>query len=117
MGLSIVEMPVPLREEPAGTYRIGTSRVTLDVMMSAYKNGRSPEQIVEDFDALKLTDVYLVIAYYHQNKEAVEAYLKEGEEQATVLQVKFEKMFPKNGLREKLVQRMEARKAQLSKNA
>lgn len=102
MGLSIIEMPVPLREEPAGTYRIGTSRVTLDVMMSAYKNGSSPEQIVEDFDALKLTDVYLVIAYYHQNKEAVEAYLKEGEEQAAILQQYFEQQQSNVEFREKL---------------
>jgi uncharacterized protein (DUF433 family) len=111
MGLSIVDMPVPLREEPAGTYRIGTSRVTLDVMMSAYKNGSTPEQIVEDFDSLKLSDVYHVIAYYHQNKEAVEAYLEEGERQAEMWQKKIEKEYPNTVLREKLVK---AKKAMLA---
>lgn len=112
MGLSIVEMPVPLREEPVGTYRIGSSRVTLDVMMSAYKCGSSPEEIVEDFDTLKLTDVYLVIAYYHQNKEAVEAYLKAGEERAAELRKHFESLPQNAEFLEKLAKRKEAFLAQ-----
>ncbi len=117
MGLSNTEMLVPLREEPAGTYRVGTSRVTLDVLMNAYKMGDSPEQIVESFPTLKLGDVYLVIAFYIQNKEAVEAYLKEGEEQAAYWKQHFEKMYPNKGLREKLLQRLAARNAQLVKSS
>lgn len=117
MGFTNTEMFVPLREEPAGTYRIGKSRVTLDVMMNAYKMGDSPEQIVESFPTLKLEDVYLVIAFYLQNKEAVEAYLKEGEEQAAHWKQHFEKMYPNKGLREKLLQRMAARNAQLAKSS
>jgi len=102
MGLSIAKMPVPLREEPTGTYRIGKSRVTLDVMINAYKMGDSAEQIVESFSSLKLSEVYLVIAFYLQNKEAVEVYLKEGEEQAANWQQHFEQEFPNAEFRKKL---------------
>ncbi len=111
MGLSITEIPVPLREEPAGTYRVGKSRVTLDVMMNAYKMGDSAEQIVENFDSLKLSDVHLVIAYYLQNKESVEAYLEEGERQAELWRKRIEQEYPNTGLREKL---MKAKKDMLA---
>jgi len=114
MGLSITEMPVPLREEPAGTYRIGTSRVTLDVMMTAYKMGDSAEQIVENFDSLKLSDVHLVIAFYLQNKEAVEAYLKVGAEEAAKLRQHLESLPQNIEFREKLAKRKEAFMAQKS---
>ncbi|MBK8564170.1 MAG: DUF433 domain-containing protein [Saprospiraceae bacterium] len=108
MGLSIVEMPVPLREEPAGTYRIGSSRVTLDVMMARFLLGDSAEDLVSAFPSLKLSDVYAVIAYYLNNREMVNAYLEEGRKKGEANRIEMEKRFPKNGLREKLLQRKQA---------
>jgi hypothetical protein len=43
------------------------------------QRGATPEQIVMDFDTLKLADVYAVIAYYLRNEPEVEAYLADRE--------------------------------------
>lgn len=108
MGLPLTEMSVPLREEPAGTYRVGKSRVTLDVMMSRFHLGDSAEDLVSAFPSLKLSDVDAVIAYYLTNKELVESYLEEGRKKGEALRIEMEQRFPKNGLREKLLLRKQA---------
>lgn len=42
----------PLREEPAGTIRIGGLRITLDVSIAQYRLGTSVAELIEDFDSL-----------------------------------------------------------------
>ena len=41
-------------------------------------NGTSPEGIVQSFPVLTLEQVYGAIAFYLANREAIDAYLKEG---------------------------------------
>lgn len=60
------------------------TRVTLNSVLDAFKEGATPEDIIYRFPTLALADVYTAIAYYLHNREAVEAYLsrqkqKEGE--------------------------------------
>jgi uncharacterized protein (DUF433 family) len=49
--------PLPLRVDESGTIRIGSSRVTLDVLLADYRRGTSPEEIVRQLDTLDLADV------------------------------------------------------------
>jgi uncharacterized protein (DUF433 family) len=72
----------PLREDPPGTVRVGKSRVTLDVMLNAYNQGMSAEEIAAAFDTLKIADIHAVLSYYLQNREVVDAFLKERQDQA-----------------------------------
>jgi uncharacterized protein (DUF433 family) len=68
---------VPIRIDQHGTARVGKTRVTLDLVIEAYKNKSTPEEIVEYFPSLELKDVYGAITYYLYNQEEVEAYLAE----------------------------------------
>lgn len=51
------------------------SRVSLASVVSAWKEGLSPESIREDFATLRLEQVYGAIAYYLANQTEVESYL------------------------------------------
>src|SRR5271166_1941498 len=56
-------MAVPLREDEYGAIRVGNTRVLLDVVIHAFREGASAEGIVESYDALNLADVYAVISH------------------------------------------------------
>jgi uncharacterized protein (DUF433 family) len=55
---------IPLRMDAHGALRVGGTQVTLDVLMDAYDQGATPEQITQKFGELRLDDVYAVITYY-----------------------------------------------------
>ncbi len=63
-----------------GCYRIKDSRVSLDSVVYAFRQGLSPETIaVECFPTLTLEQVYGAIAFYLENREQIDPYLEEGE--------------------------------------
>jgi uncharacterized protein (DUF433 family) len=101
-----VDIP-QLREDPAGTYRVGKSRVTLDVVVEELESGMTPEQIVSAFDALALADVQAVASYYQHHRDAIRAYLAHRETQADALKEKFEVRGPRIS-REQLLARRRA---------
>src|SRR5271157_4333605 len=47
-------MAVPLREDEYGAIRVGNTRVLLDLVIHAFRDGASAEGIVESYDALNL---------------------------------------------------------------
>lgn len=47
MALTVDAEPLLLRANPDGVIRIGGTRVTLDTLVSAFKEGASAEEIVE----------------------------------------------------------------------
>jgi uncharacterized protein (DUF433 family) len=55
---------VPLREEPPGVFRVGESRVLLELVLRVFQAGATPEAIVQSYDTLHLADVYAVISRY-----------------------------------------------------
>jgi len=63
----------PTRE---GLWRVATTRVSVDSIIHAFWRGATPEQIVQDYDALTLAQVYGVLHYYLTHRRAVDAYLK-----------------------------------------
>jgi hypothetical protein len=42
---------IPLSKDPHGVYRIGGSRVTLDLVVRAFNRGATPKEIAQDFQA------------------------------------------------------------------
>ncbi len=71
----------PLREEDDGSLRVGGSRVLLELVVGAFRDGATPESIVQKFPALTLADVYAVIAYYLRHRGDVEQYLARRDQQ------------------------------------
>jgi len=71
--------PLPIRVdlESNGALRVGPTRVTLAVVLGAYRGGATPEEIVSRFDTLRLADVYAVIAHYLRHQAEFDAYLDE----------------------------------------
>jgi uncharacterized protein (DUF433 family) len=73
--LAIQDLQVPLRIDPDGMVRVGSSQVGLTVVLAAYQGGDSAEEIPVRFPDLELAEVYAVLAYYLTNKDQVDRYL------------------------------------------
>jgi len=100
--------PPPLRVDQGGAVRVSNSRISLDLVLSQYENGMTPEDMVRAYDTLVLADVYAVIAYYLRHRDEVRAYLKRREEEAEALRAKIEAERPRVS-REELLARRSAR--------
>lgn len=62
-------------------YWLEGSRVSLDSVVYAFLDGESPEGIAQNFPSLTLEQIYGAITFYLANRELLDAYLKEGEEE------------------------------------
>lgn len=69
-----------------GRPRIAGTGVSVRRIASWYKQGFTPEEIVEQFGHLTLAQVYAALAYYHANREEIETDLASEEAAATALQ-------------------------------
>src|SRR4051794_31528377 len=68
-------------EKVGDAYRVAGSRVSLDSVVYAFLGGQSPESIVDSFPTLSLEQVYGAITFYLSNRDEIDAYLKQGEEE------------------------------------
>jgi uncharacterized protein (DUF433 family) len=99
----------PLRVDETGTIRVGTSRITLDLIIEAYNLGESPESFAANHSTVTLSEVYATIAYYLRHRAELDPYLKAGEEMAESYRKRAE-ADPKNKeLREKILARARER--------
>lgn len=75
MTPTIEPLAVPLRPYADGVLCVGGTRVTLDTVVEAFREGATPEEIAQQYPTLALADVYAVIGYALRFPEAVEDYL------------------------------------------
>ena len=75
-------MIIPLRTDEHGAIRIGNTRVLLELVIHAYYMGETPEGIVDSYSSLTTSDVYAVIGYYLANRDEIDAYVRQRDEQA-----------------------------------
>lgn len=75
-------------ENHAGAFRIAGTRISLDSVVYAFRDGQTPESIVRSFPLLTLEQVYGAIAYYLANRDEVDAYLEQGEAEYEALRQK-----------------------------
>jgi uncharacterized protein (DUF433 family) len=87
--------PLPFRIEDGGAVRIGSSRVTLDLIVEQYENGMTPEDMVRAYDTLVLADVHAAIAYYLRHRDEVRVYLKQRQAEAATLRATIESEHPR----------------------
>jgi uncharacterized protein (DUF433 family) len=104
---------VPLSQWEDGSIRITGSRVPLRSVLYHFQIGSSPEQIAFKFRGLHLSDIYAVIAYYLDHREAIDKYLQEQETEADArlqqLEATSEYQREKREMRERLLARWAAR--------
>jgi uncharacterized protein (DUF433 family) len=68
-------------EDREGVYYIQGTRISLDSIVYAFREGCSPETIREDFEGLMLARVYGAIAFYLDHQAEIDAYLLHRKEQ------------------------------------
>lgn len=95
---------IPLAQDAYGVYRIGGTRVTLDLVVRAFHRGATAEEIVQAFPSLELSDVYQVIGYYLKRSAEFSEYFKKRESEERELLAAHPEWSP-NGLRERLLAR------------
>lgn len=61
--------------------RIRGTRVSIETVLHDYQEGASPEEIVLRYPTLSLEQVYATITYYLANREKLESYLKQVQQQ------------------------------------
>ena len=105
MSLAISAEPAPLTVNLDGVVKVGGTRVTLDTIITIFKQGATAEEIVYRYPSLRLGDVYASIAFYLNHQEDVEAYLKQRQQQAQEIQRRNEARFDPQGLRDRLLAR------------
>lgn len=96
---------VPLSQDEAGVIRVTGTRVSFDSVIFAFKEGATPEEIVQQYPTLNLKDVYAVINYYLQNQTEVEKYLAQRRAERQELKKELESRFDPHGIRERLLSR------------
>jgi uncharacterized protein (DUF433 family) len=105
MTLVIVAESAPLEINSDGVVQVGKTRVTLDTVVSVFKQGTTAEEIVYRYPSLKLADVYATIAFYLNHQQEVEAYLQQRQKQAQEVRKMNEAKFDPQGLRDRLLAR------------
>ena len=110
MVVNVAEtIAVPLRVQNGIIYMANT-RIPIDTVIDRYRIGDSPEHIQEGFPTLKLTDIYFAISYYLANQAQMDAYLQKRDQRMEELRLEDERRNPTDGLREKLMRRLEEKK-------
>ena len=66
-------------EQHEGAYRVAGSRVSLDSLVYAFWDGKSPETIAQSFPTLTLEQVYGAIAFYLGHRTEIDTYLQQGQ--------------------------------------
>jgi uncharacterized protein (DUF433 family) len=108
MTLTVEAQTIPLKADQDGVMRVGNTRVTLDTVVHAFDQGHTAEEIVSHYPALRLADVYAVIAYYLNNQAEVHAYLQQQEEAIQKIWEKIEAQPDYQRFRKRLIARRQA---------
>ena len=85
IGTLIVRTP----EVRGGRPRIAGTGVTVRRIVGWYKLGLSPEEIADRIDHLSLAQVHAALAYYHANREEIEADIAAEEAEAERLEQEY----------------------------
>ncbi|MBA2377847.1 MAG: DUF433 domain-containing protein [Actinomycetota bacterium] len=105
MTLTFISERVPLAVDRDDVARVGGTRVTLDVVVAAFREGATAEEIAQQYPSLRLADVYSVVGYYLRHRDEVEEYLRERERRADLVRRENEARFDPEGVRDRLASR------------
>lgn len=96
---------VPVHTDADGVVRVGGTRVTLDSLVAAFDAGATAEEIVQQYPAVALADVYSVIAYYLRHQSEIQAYITQRRQQAAQVREQNEQRFNPSSVRDRLLAR------------
>lgn len=105
MSLVIGAELVPLTTSPDGVVLVGGTRVTLDTVVAAFREGATAEEIVQQYPTLNLADIYAVIGYYLRRRPEVDDYLRQRQGHSDAVQHENESRCDPRGVRDRLLAR------------
>jgi len=105
MTMVVAAETPPLIADAVGVFRVGRSRVTLDTVVGAFRDGATAEEITEQYPAISLGQVYAVIAYYLAHTVEVDDYLQAREQRSAEVRQANERLFDPTGIRARLLAR------------
>jgi len=105
MILRIEQEQVPLKTNSDGVVRVGSTRVTLDTVITAFKEGAAAEEIVFRYPSLLLADVYAILSYYLRRPEEIEDYLNQRQHKVNEVKRQYSSLFDNQGIRDRLLAR------------
>jgi uncharacterized protein (DUF433 family) len=108
LDVTAVVDAIPLARDAQGAYRVGGTRVTLDLVVRAFNRGATAEEIVQKYDVLQLSDVYQVIGYYLKHADELAEYFENREREEDGLRSSHPEWVP-IGLRDRLLARRKPR--------
>ena len=111
LGIEIEAEPIPLVVDQSGTVRVYGSRVTLDTIVYAFRDGATPEEIAQQYPTLSLVDVYAVITFYLRHEADVQTYLDQRDQEAERVRREVEARQGHTNLRARLLARRANRSA------
>jgi uncharacterized protein (DUF433 family) len=100
---------IPLSTDASGVYRVGASRVTLDLVVRAFNRGATAEEIAQDFPSLQLSEVYQVIGYYLKHGSELAEYFESRTRAEQGLLAEHKEEWSPRGLRRRLIARRKTR--------
>src|ERR1700686_2833870 len=105
MSLVITHDANPLQPDADGVVRIAGTRVTLDTLVAAFREGATAETIAEQYPSLRLADVYMALGYYLRHQQEVDVYLQRRGQEAAHVRQENETKFQPMGVRDRLLAR------------
>ncbi len=96
---------IPLSTDAYGAIRVSGTRVLLDVIIVAFQDGATADEIAQKFPSVSLANVYLIIAHYLTHTAEIDAYLSQRQTEAARLQCAIEARFNPVGIRARLLAR------------
>ena len=106
MALALEPLTLPLREDEHGVLRVAGSRVPIDMLVYAYRDGATVEEIALDYPTLKLADIHAVLSFYLLHQAEVNTYLKVQEERSEESYQDVMRQSPQTELRKRLRDRL-----------
>jgi uncharacterized protein (DUF433 family) len=97
MSIPLDPIQVPLFWDDYQSLRVVGTRVHLESIIQAWNEDRTPKQIVQDYDTLKLSAVLQILGWYLDHQEQVDEYLKHQAEKAEEFRAQIEAFQPDQG--------------------
>ncbi|MEM9484893.1 MAG: DUF433 domain-containing protein [Cyanobacteria bacterium P01_F01_bin.116] len=105
MTFTITAEEPPLEINADNVVLVGETRVTLDTVVTVFKQGTTAEEIAYRYPSLKLADIYATIAFYLNHQQMVEDYLEARQTEAQEVQKLNEARLDASGIRDRLLAR------------
>lgn len=93
---------VPLVKGDDGVIRIQGTRVTLETVLTTFRNGATAEEIAQGYPSVSLAAVYQVLGYYLSHRDDLDRYIADSAAKQALTRALNESRWPSDGIRERL---------------